>query len=102
MPRSGSPDNIAPAVEALLAKQFGTRTFVYITSLRGKHTEGGLDADSLDLVRLAMAIENEFEIEVSDDDVEDVETVGEVIALVRRKVAAPTLPPEPERTASNG
>ncbi|MEA3044543.1 MAG: hypothetical protein QOH47_2381 [Sphingomonadales bacterium] len=92
----------APAVEALLARQFGTRAFTYVTTLRGKHADGGLDADSLDLVQLAVNIENRFEINVADDDVEKVETVGDVIALVNRKVAARPQPNEDERNAARG
>jgi len=79
-------DTLAPEVEALIAGQFGTKAFTYVTGLRGRHADGGLDADSLDLVRLAVNLENAFGIEFGDADVDAVETVGEVIALVRRKV----------------
>ena len=36
-----------------------------------------LGADSLDVVELVMAIENEFEIEISDEDYDKVSTVGD-------------------------
>lgn len=36
-----------------------------------------LNADSLDLVELIMSLEDEFELEVLDDDVEKITTVGE-------------------------
>lgn len=36
-----------------------------------------LSADSLDLVELIMSLEDEFELEVLDDDVERITTVGE-------------------------
>jgi acyl carrier protein len=44
-----------------------------------------LKADSLDRVELAMAFEEEFGIELTDDDIETIHTVGEMIALIERK-----------------
>ena len=41
-----------------------------------------LDADSLDLVELVMALEEEFGIEVPESDLEGVDTVGKAFALV--------------------
>ncbi len=45
-----------------------------------------LDADSLDLVELVMALEEEFDIEVPEDDLEGVETVQNAYDLVANKV----------------
>lgn len=45
-----------------------------------------LGADSLDVVELALAIENEFEIEIDDRDMEEMRTVEEVIEYVERRV----------------
>ena len=39
-------------------------------------------ADSLDLVDLVMALEDEFEVEVPDDAIESFHTVGEVVRFV--------------------
>ena len=41
-----------------------------------------LDADSLDLVELVMALEEEFGVEVPEEDLEGVETVGQAYDLV--------------------
>ncbi|NOZ73745.1 MAG: acyl carrier protein [Chloroflexi bacterium] len=41
-----------------------------------------LEADSLDLVELMMAFEEEFGGEISDEDAQKVSTVGEVIELL--------------------
>ena len=41
-----------------------------------------LDVDSLDLVELAQIVEDEFGVELQGEDVKDLRTVGEVIALV--------------------
>ncbi|MBV1892708.1 MAG: acyl carrier protein [Ilumatobacteraceae bacterium] len=45
-----------------------------------------LDADSLDLVELVMALEEEFDIEVPEEDLEGVETVKQAFALVTAKL----------------
>ena len=45
-----------------------------------------LDADSLDLVELVMALEEEFGDEVPEEDLEGVETVGQAYDLVTSKL----------------
>ena len=45
-----------------------------------------LGADSLDIVELIMAIEEEFEIEVPDEDAEKLQTVQETIDYVTGKI----------------
>jgi acyl carrier protein len=45
-----------------------------------------LDADSLDLVELVMALEEEFNIEVPEEDLEGIETVGQAYDLVVAKI----------------
>lgn len=45
-----------------------------------------LDADSLDLVELVMALEEEFNVEVPEEDLEGVETVGQAFDLVVGKL----------------
>ncbi len=45
-----------------------------------------LDADSLDLVELIMALEEEFGVEVPEEDLEGVETVGQAYDLVVGKL----------------
>ncbi len=41
-----------------------------------------LGADSLDVVELVMELEDEFELEISDEDAEKVTTVGEVVKYI--------------------
>ena len=43
-----------------------------------------LEADSLDLVELMMAFEEEFGGEISDEEAQKIQTVGEVIELLSR------------------
>jgi acyl carrier protein len=47
-----------------------------------------LGADSLDVVELVMALEETFDIEVSDEDAESMVTLGDVEKYVADKVAA--------------
>ncbi|MCS7262555.1 MAG: acyl carrier protein [Aquificaceae bacterium] len=45
-----------------------------------------LGADSLDVVELVMAFEEEFGIEIPDEDAEKIRTVGDVIDYLKEKV----------------
>ena len=45
-----------------------------------------LDADSLDLVELVMALEEEFDISVPEQELDGIETVGEAYELVAGKL----------------
>ena len=47
--------------------------------------ESDLGATSLDMVETIMSLEDEFGIEISDRDAEALQTVGDVIALVKTK-----------------
>ena len=41
-----------------------------------------LGADSLDIVELVMAIEEEFEVEIPDEEAENIKTVGDAINYI--------------------
>ena len=45
-----------------------------------------LGADSLDLVELVMAFEEEFSVEIPDQDAENMKTVGAAIEYLNKKV----------------
>lgn len=45
-----------------------------------------LDADSLDLVELVMALEEEFDVSVDEEELEGVETVGSAYDLIKSKL----------------
>ncbi|CAI6024805.1 MULTISPECIES: acyl carrier protein [Cohnella] len=42
-----------------------------------------LGADSLDVVELVMELEDEFDLEISDEDAEKITTVGEVVNYIQ-------------------
>lgn len=45
-----------------------------------------LGADSLDIVDLVMSIEDEFEIEVPDEEIENVKSVGDVVRFIEESI----------------
>ena len=47
-----------------------------------------LGADSLDVVELVMALEEEFGIEVPDEDVEGIRTIGDIVQYVGSRIEA--------------
>ncbi len=44
-----------------------------------------LNADSLDVFQVIMAIEEEFEMEISNDEAEKVSTVGDVVEYIKQE-----------------
>ena len=48
--------------------------------------EEDLEIDSLDIVEVVMAFEDEFEIEIDDDELADVSTVGQAVNLLHSKI----------------
>ena len=66
-------------VKAILSEQFDAEedTITVDTLIADD-----LGADSLDVVDLLMSIEDEFEIEVPDDEIENIKTVGELVAFI--------------------
>jgi len=46
-----------------------------------------LEADSLDAVEIIMAIEDEFDIEIPDEDAEKFQNVGDIVKYVEEKTS---------------
>jgi len=47
-----------------------------------------LGADSLDIVELVMAMEEEFDIEIPDDDAEQIQRISDALAYLKEKLGA--------------
>jgi len=47
--------------------------------------DGDLKADSLDIVELVMALEDEFQITITDEDAEKIRTVGDAVRFLESK-----------------
>ena len=45
-----------------------------------------LGADSLDIVELVMALEEEFDLEIPDEDAENITTVGSAVEYLKERV----------------
>ncbi len=47
-----------------------------------------LGADSLDIVELLMSLEEEFDLEIPDEDAEQIQTIGDAISYLKERVEA--------------
>jgi len=70
-------------IEALISEQFGVDKSEI--SLNTSFVED-LNADSLDVVEFIMALEEEFDIQINDEDVENIKTVGDVVNYINEKL----------------
>ena len=59
---------------------------VAVDKLTMETTFEDIDADSLDIVELVMALEEEFDLEISDQEIENINTVGDVVKHIESKV----------------
>jgi acyl carrier protein len=69
-------------IKALIVEQLG----VDEGDVKKETTFEDLDADSLDIVELVMALEEEFNLEISDEEVENIKTVGDVVRYIEAHV----------------
>ena len=46
-----------------------------------------LDADSLDAVEIIMELEDEFDIEIEDEDAEGFKTIGDIVSYIEGKIS---------------
>lgn len=59
---------------------------VSVDKLSPETTFEDIDADSLDIVELVMALEEEFDMEISDQEIENIKSVGDIIKFIESKV----------------
>ncbi|MGN0669024.1 MAG: acyl carrier protein [Oscillospiraceae bacterium] len=55
------------------------------TITEGSSITDDLGADSLDVVDLVMAIEDEFSVEIPEDEVENIKLVGDIVKYIEDK-----------------
>ena len=72
-------NDIFERVKAIIIEQLGADEEKVIPEARFRED---LEADSLDLVELIMAFEEEFGGEISDDEAQGITTVGEAVAYI--------------------
>jgi acyl carrier protein len=81
VPETASKDQIeARVIDALV--EFGEER----ENLSPQARFEDLDVDSLDLVELAQIVEDEYGVEIADADLDKIETVSDVTALITARV----------------
>lgn len=73
-------DTILERVKKIIAEQLATE--LGEITMESSFIED-LGADSLDIVELIMAFEEEFELEIPDEDAEKITDVGEAVEYIR-------------------
>lgn len=76
---------VADRVRAIIAEQLGVKLEEVTDSASFIEDLG---ADSLDTVELVMALEEEFGIEIPDEDAEKMPSVGDAIKYIESKLAS--------------
>ena len=71
--------NVEQKVKGIIAEQLGVAEDEIKTT--SSFIED-LGADSLDIVELVMAMEEEFEVEIPDEEAENIKTVGDAINYI--------------------
>jgi acyl carrier protein len=74
--------SIAERVQAIIVEQLGVDE-KEVTELASFIDD--LGADSLDTVELVMAFEEEFDIEIPDEDAEEITTVADAVRYIKKK-----------------
>ena len=72
-------------VRAIIVDLLGVDEEMVVTEARFRED---LEADSLDLVELIMAFEDEFEGEISDEEAQKITTVGEAVNYINNSMRA--------------
>jgi acyl carrier protein len=80
--REVSGVNVEDKVKEIVSEQLE----VPLESLTVETTFEEIDADSLDIVELVMALEEEFDLEISDQEIEDIQTLGDIINFIEKKI----------------
>ncbi len=71
-------------VKEIVIDQLGLEADVVITEQTS--LMGDLEADSLDAVEIIMAFEDEFKIEIPDEDAENFKNIGDIYNYIKSRV----------------
>jgi len=74
--------DVEEKVKSIIAEQLE----LDIDSITLETTFEEIDADSLDIVELVMTLEEEFELEISDEEIEQIKTVGDVVRYIEARL----------------
>lgn len=77
-----TPEEIAERVKAIIVDQLGVSLEEVIPAASFIEDLG---ADSLDIVELIMALEEEYDMEIPDEDAEKIQTVDDVVKYIQSK-----------------
>ena len=78
-------DDLFEKVKAIIVEQLGTDPDKITMEARFRED---LEADSLDLVELIMAFEDEFGGEISDEEAQEIKTVGVAVQYLNARLEA--------------
>jgi acyl carrier protein len=77
-----TPEEVAERVKAIIVDQLGV-SLEEVTPAASFIED--LGADSLDIVELIMALEEEYDMEIPDEDAEKIQTVDDVVKYIQGK-----------------
>jgi len=80
--RGGDQVSVESKVKGIIAAQLE----VAADKLTMETSFEDIDADSLDIVELVMALEEEFDLEISDQEIENIKTVGDIIKFIESQL----------------
>ena len=77
-----SNDDITERVTAIVVEQLGVAIEEVVPTASFIEDLG---ADSLDIVELIMALEEEYDVEIPDEDAEKIQTIADVVSYIKGK-----------------
>ncbi|MBO7642188.1 MAG: acyl carrier protein [Alphaproteobacteria bacterium] len=76
-------ENVADKVKAIIAEKLGVDPAKVVDEAR---FVDDLGADSLDTVELVMALEEEFGVEISNEEGQEIQSVKDAVSFIEKKI----------------